>query len=112
MSERKAVGYVASNREKTGVIYQGDGCVVAGSKRKMGEYLQEYTTEKDGAIVKKACFGDVTNVLSLGGAYLFDGESFSRFLSLAKKCGLDVRVADQKSQYPGGKDKFFRVEIR
>jgi hypothetical protein len=56
MYEHKLIGYVAFNREKTGVICDGDGCIVAGSERKMKEYVQHYSTIKDIGIVKKSLF--------------------------------------------------------
>jgi hypothetical protein len=110
MYERKVIGYVAFNPEKMGVICDGDGCIVAGSERKMKEYIKHYSTVKNIGVIKKAYFGDIKKALSLGGVYLFDEESYNRFINLAKKSGLDIQVIENK-QDSEGKLKLFRIEI-
>lgn len=110
MYEHKVIGYVAFNPEKTGVICDSDGCIVAGSERKMKEYIQHYSTVKNVGVIKKAYFGDIKKVLFLGGVYLFDEESYNRFINLAKKSGLDIQVLENK-QDSEGKLKLFRIEM-
>ena len=111
MYEHKVIGYVAYNREKTGVICDGDGCIVAGSEIKMKEYIRDHSTQKDVGIIKKAYFGDIKKVLSLGGVYLFDEESSNRFINLAKKSQLDTQVIENKTQDSVGKHKLFRIAM-
>lgn len=112
MYEHKVIGYVAFNREKTNLICDGDACIVAGSRRKMKEYIQHYSTVKDTGIIKKAYFGDIKKVLSLGGAYLLDEESYSLFLNLSNKLGLDLQVIETENRDSKGKLKLFRIEIK
>ena len=64
---------------------------------------------KDIGIIKKAYFGDIKKVLSLGGVYLFDEESYNRFINLANKSGLDTQVVENKTQDSRGKHKLFRI---
>lgn len=112
MYEHKVIGYVAFNREKTGVICDGDACIVAGSERKMEEYIQNHSTVKDAGIIRKARFGDIKNALSLGGAYLFDEESYSRFIDLAKKAGLDIQNMENKSRCSENKPNLFWIGMK
>ena len=78
----------------------------------MREYVRHHSPVKDTGIIKEAYFGDIKKVLSLGGAYLFDEESCNRFLGLAKKSGLNVRVIEDKPGCSGNKLKLFRVEVK
>lgn len=112
MYEHKVIGYVAFNREKTDLICDGNACIVAGSKRKMEEYIQHYSTVKDTGIINKAYFGDIKNVLSLGGAYLLDEESYNRFINLSNKSGLDLQFTENEHSDSGGKLKLFRIEMK
>lgn len=112
MYEHKVIGYVAFNREKTDLICDGNACIVAGSKRKMEEYIQHYSTVKNTGIINKAYFGDIKNVLSLGGAYLLDEESYNRFINLSNKSGLDLQFTENEHSDSGGKLKLFRIEMK
>ena len=112
MHEHKVIGYVAFNREKTDVICDGDACIVAGSKRKMKEYIQHYSTVKDTGIIKKAYFGDIKNVLSLGGAYLLDEESYNLLIKLSNESGLNLQVIENEHRDSESKLKLFRIEMK
>jgi hypothetical protein len=112
MYEHKVIGYVAFNREKTDVICDGNACIVAGSKRKMKEYIQHHSTVKDAGIIKKAYFSDIINVLSLGGAYLLDEESYNRFINLSNNSGLNLHVIENEHRDSEDKLKLFRIEMK
>ena len=111
MYEHKVIGYVAFNREKTGVICDGEGCIVTGSESKMKEYIQHHSTVKDIGVIKKAYFGEIEKALSLGGVYLLDEEAYNRFIDVAKKVMINIRPIGDHPQNFEGKLKLFRIAI-
>jgi len=93
MSDRdmKVLGYVAQRQGKPEMVCEGDSCVVAGSGRKMNEYIKAFSNSPStGYQVSKARYGDVMKGLKLGGAYSFDEESYARFYTLAREDGMKL----------------------
>ena len=96
MAERdtKVIGYFAY-LSKSEVACDEDACLIAGSQTAMRRYLSisnpktvhRYT-------IKKTRFGEIMKGMSLGAAYAFDEESYSRFYPLALEVGLPVTPAD------------------
>jgi len=82
----KVLGYFAYTKEGD-VLCDGEGCIIAGSNKRMRFYLAQKEKEEGNKnhIIKKTRFGEVMNGLSRGGAYAFDEESYLCFLDLAKK---------------------------
>jgi hypothetical protein len=92
----KVIGYFSYTKEGN-VFCDGDACVISGSKETMRFYLKEMLPDsKEQDIIKKTKFGEIMNGLNRGGAYAFDKASYSKFLPLAKKCGMsDLPVANE-----------------
>ncbi|MEW6669921.1 MAG: hypothetical protein AB1512_32325 [Thermodesulfobacteriota bacterium] len=93
MSERdmKVLGYVAQRQGKPEMVCDGDSCVVAGSERKMTDYIKAFSNSPSASYqISKARYGHVMKVMKLGGAYSFDEESYPRFYSLAREDGMEL----------------------
>jgi len=93
MSDRntKVLGYVAQRPGTPDVVCDGDSCIVAGSERKMNEYIKAFSNNLSiNYQISKARYGHVLKVMKLGGAYSFDEESYSRFYLLACRDGMEL----------------------
>ena len=96
MAERntKVIGHFAY-MSKTEVACDEDACLIAGSQAAMRRYLSISNPETaDRHTIKKTRFGEIMKGMSLGAAYAFDEESYSRFYHLALEVGLPVSPAD------------------
>ena len=92
MSDRdmKVLGYVAQKQGTPEAVCDGDSCIVAGSERKMNEYIKTFSDNpRTNYQISKARYGHVMKVMKLGGADSFDEESYSRFYSLACEEGME-----------------------
>ena len=111
MSEMKVIGYFAFASRRQVVCTDVDACVVAGSDRAMRDYLMEIAPDDcRRATVRKTRFGEIMQGLSLGAAYAFDEDSYSRFYPLAQAAGLPVEPGDFSAAANGG-DRFFTVRL-
>ena len=93
MSDRdtKVLGYVAVKTGTYDVVCDGDSCIVAGSEKKMNEYIKTFSNNLNTSYqISKARYGHILKVMRLGGAYSFDEESHSRFYPLACKDGMEL----------------------
>jgi hypothetical protein len=107
--DSKVIGYIASTSRTNVVCVEKDACLVAGSEEAMNRYLSEINlSDKTTVSIRKARFGDIVNVMKLGGKYSFDKESYSRFYPLGIKIGMLLEDAD----FDEGKGrKFFTAKI-
>lgn len=105
--ETAVIGYFAYSSPQA-VVCSGQACVISGSEAAMRQYLSELHSE--GAprhTVRKTRFGEILQGLSLGAAYAFDEESYTRFLPLGRAAGLALADAD----FSQHKQRFFTVQL-
>lgn len=112
-SGHKVVGYFSYTA--SGLVFcDGQGCIIAGSRKKMQLYLSEKPNElvREGAIIRKTRFGEIMEGLAQTGAYAFDEASYSQFLELAKKNGMND-LPDKKAfkGYPVSAMHFIRIQM-
>ncbi|GEM_PF-1687400 len=84
MNEHVVIGYVSIDRAKGYIFCDEDACVVAGSEELMDSYLKASGVEPSGTI-KKTRYGEIKSGIVLGGKYLFDKDSWSRFVEASGK---------------------------
>jgi hypothetical protein len=61
----------------------------------MCEYVREFTDyAPDELTIRKTRFGEILDGVSVGAAYAFDEQAYSRFLPLARAAGLSAAEAD------------------
>lgn len=73
------------------MICDGDSCIVAGSERKMNEYIKAFSNSPSTRYqITKARYGHVMKGMKLAAAYSFDEESYSRFHLLACEDGMQL----------------------
>lgn len=82
----KVIGFIAQKSGTVNLICDGDSAIVAGSEKKMREYIESAGNESSRLSyeIKKARYGHILKCLQLGAAYSFDEESYGRFYPLAK----------------------------
>ena len=105
MSDRdtKVLGYVALKPGTPDVVCDGDSCIVAGSEKKMNEYIKGFSNNPDTNYqISKARYGHVLKGIKLGGAYSFDEESYSRFCLLAREDGMELVAPSMNHKRPDG----------
>lgn len=93
MSDRdmKVLGYVALKPGTPNVVCDGDYCIVAGSEKKMNEYIKAFSNDPNTNYqISKARYGHVLRAMRLGGVYSFDEESYTRFCPLACEDGMEL----------------------
>ena len=105
MNPYKIIGFVSHNRQKTAMLCDGDACLVFGSEHKLREYVEQKDIKEIG-VIKKARFGDILEVLKLGGIYLMDEEAYSRFKQEYETSG-DVTEITQQEVAP--EERFYRI---
>lgn len=89
--DTKVLGFVALKPGTPNVVCDGDSCIVAGSEKRMNEYIKAFSNNPDTKYqTSKARYGHVLKVIKLGGAYSFDEESYSRFCPLAREDGMEL----------------------
>ena len=73
----------------------GAACIIAGSYKRMKEYLAQSTNKPPGKIkIRKTRFGEILSGMNMGGAYSYDEESYGRFLPLAREEGMKCEDVD------------------
>lgn len=89
--DTKVLGYVTVKPGTPDVLCDADSCIVAGSEKKMNEYIRTFSQNPHGKYqMSKARYGHVLKAMKLGGVYSFDEESYARFHPLAGKDGMEV----------------------
>ena len=89
--DSKVVGFVTSIPGTINMFCDGDSCIVAGSEKRMQDYLAAVSSDlKAKYRITKARYGHVVQAMKLGGAYSFDQEAFSRLAPLAQQDGIDL----------------------
>ena len=102
--ETKVLGYVAVKSGTPDALCDGDSCIVAGSERKMNDYIRTFAHNPHGKYqITKARYGHVLMAMKLGGVYSFDEESYARFRPLAREDGMElVDFTPEKQRKPDG----------
>ena len=89
--DTKVLGYVAVKVGTIIVLCDGDSCIVAGSEKKMKEYIKSLSVDRNAKYqISEARYGHVLKAMKLGGVYSFDQESYSRFYPLAFEDGIEL----------------------
>ena len=105
--DTKVLGYVAVKPGTINVLCDGDSCIVAGSEKKMNEYIKTLSVDRNAKYqISKARYGHVLKAMKLGGVYSFDQESYSRFYPLACDMGIlspFIPFVDQPQPFQGQK---------
>lgn len=82
------IGYFGATRQGD-VVCDGSACIIAGSYKRMKEYLAKSESKPQGKVkIVKTRFGEIVSGMRLGAAYAFDAESYGRFRPLAREEGL------------------------
>ena len=81
------VGYFAF--EGLTAVCDGDGCVIAGSKKEMLRILKRMGLA--GCTIQATTSAEILLGLAHGGAYCFDQQAYERFLEPARRAGLTLR---------------------
>ena len=82
--ESKVMGFVAQRKGTISLLCDGDSAVVAGSEKKIRDYISTSVGHSDSDYeIKKARYGHILQCLKIGAAYSFDEESYDRFYPLA-----------------------------
>jgi hypothetical protein len=102
--DTKVLGYVAVKPGTINVLCDGDACIVAGSEKKMNEYIKTLSVDRNAKYqISKARYGHVLKAMKLGGVYSFDQESYSRFYPLACEDGIElVDFTPDNQERPNG----------
>jgi hypothetical protein len=84
--DSKVIGFIAQKSGTVNLICDGDSAIVAGSEKKMHDYINSIENENVKPVyeIKKARYGHIQKCLQLGASYSFDEESYGRFYPLAK----------------------------
>ena len=102
MVDHKVIGYFA-HKSKLEVFCDGDACIIAGSEKKIIEYLSKMKENNlSNFTIKKTRFYEIMNGIMYGAAYCFDEEAYNRFYPLAEKKGLNFgpeEFSKKKSKY-------------
>ena len=94
------------------VVCDGDACIIAGSETSFRKYLKiANPPSASKVIIRKTRFGEVIRGLSLGAPYSFDEDAYSVFYPLARKAGLDIPMANFKTE-PGDDIEFMTIRTR
>jgi hypothetical protein len=102
MLDHKIIGYL-SVFSQYDLLCDGDSCVIAGSEKKMKEYLAANAGARAAKYqIRKARFGDILAGLKAGAAYSFDEEAYNRFYPLAQSEGLNPGPEDFSKPPPQG----------
>lgn len=90
MSSHKVIGYFAY-KTKEEIFCDEDACIIAGSEKKMYEYLTKTKDENVSKFkIKKTRLSEIMNGMEYGGAYSFDEEAYNRFYPLAQEKGIKI----------------------
>lgn len=87
MNEHKVIGYF-SHFGGINVLCDADGCIIAGSKEKMTEYINASRVKGREVLIKMTRYGIFKNALLIGAAYELDHEAYIRFKHAADTDGL------------------------
>lgn len=102
--ESKVIGFIAQRKGTIDLLCDGDSAIVAGSERKIREYI---STSMGGSVsnyeVKKARYGHILQCLKLGAAYSFDEESYNCFYPLAMQEGRELVEFGKDANQASGK---------
>ena len=102
------IGYLAHNGPH--YLCDGDGCIVAGSRRKLQEIIGR--SGPAGArmdTIQTARFSEILAGMQLGGAYCLDEEAYGRFLEPGRRMGMPLTDEDFSDPGPLGMH-FVRVQ--
>jgi len=92
--DSKVIGYFAFS-SPTAIICEGDACVIAGTEKRMRDYIASTAVESsEKKTIKKTRFGEIIRGMEMGAPYAFDEESYNRFYPLANKIGLELKEED------------------
>ncbi|MFQ5630217.1 MAG: hypothetical protein ACE5I1_15720 [bacterium] len=102
MSTHTVIGYFAY-KSKSEIVCDGDSCVIAGSEKKIRDYISTIEGAKATThTIKKTRFGEILTGMKAGAPYSFDEEAFNRFYPLAQKEGLEIGPQDFSRKPPKG----------
>ena len=91
----KVIGVFAYRARTEVICVEQDACLIAGSEEAMREYARELTgSAPDELTIRKTRLAEILEGVSVGAAYAFDEEAYSRFLPLALAAGLAASEAD------------------
>ena len=86
---KKVVGYFAVRKGAMDIVCDGDACVIAGSHKAFNNYISKLTTDNPvNYSIKKTRYGEILQVMRMGGVYAFDNKAYNKFLPLAKADGM------------------------
>ncbi len=106
----KVMGYFSYTGDGQ-VFCDGDACIIAGCIQSMKFYLQRMSENQGRDIIKKTRFGEIIDGLRRGGAYAFDQEAYTRFLSVGKMNGMDGLPTTEAFSDPPATMHFIRIQM-
>lgn len=83
--------YKEHENKKLEVFCDEDACIIAGSEKKIREYISKMKEDNiSNYTIKKTRFYEIMNGIKYGAAYCFDEEAHNRFYPIAHNEGLEI----------------------
>lgn len=111
--ESKVIGFIAQRKGTVDLLCDGDSAVVAGSEKKIREYISTFMGRSDSNYeIKKARYGHILQCLKLGAAYSFDEESYDRFYPLVIQEGKKLVEFGKDANQATGKTGLHLLRVK